>query len=221
MVQQKPPEVCKYKHEHTLILTMQKKKRKHGRKSVRKYSYTYGEFLTLLPCCRESHQQNLLDQLSTAGRPAFLLGKEVPENLNAITYGQLDDLARAAASDDPAAMCISIIMGIDIKDIHSLDVWEVFGFVNFCRKELERINALFESIKPNFTSKEIAAGVKSLKFGTFGVADWYARRMGIANQDEVFSVAWVRIYTCMKNDNMQNNYERRLRDEFLKESKRK
>lgn len=200
---------------------MRKKKRKRGQKGVRKYSYNYGEFLTLLPCCRESHQLNLMDQLSTAERPPYLLGKKVPENLNTITYGQLDDLARAAESEDPAAECISIIMGLDTKEIHSLDVWEVFGFINFCRKELERINALFESIKPNFTSKEIAAGVKNLKFGTFGVADWYARRMGITNQDEVFSVAWVRIYTCMKNDNQQNDYERRLREQYLKDNKQK
>lgn len=200
---------------------MRKNKRKRGRKSVRKYSYTYGEFLTLFPCCRESHQLNLLDQLSTAKRPAFLLGKEVPENFNTITYGQLDDLSRAAESSDPAASSLSIIMGFEPKQIYSLNVWEVFGFVNFCRSELERINKLFKSIKPRFSAKEIAAGVKEMSFGTFGVVDWYARRMGITNQDEVFSVAWVRIFTCMKNDNMQTEYEKRLRDQYMKESKRK
>lgn len=200
---------------------MQKKRRRRGRKNVRKYSYTYGEFLTLFPCCRESHQLHLLDQLSTAKRPAFLLGKEVPEDFNTITYGQLDDLARASDSKDPAASCLSIIMGFEPREVYSLNVWDVFGFVNFCKSEIERINKLFNSIKPKFTSKEIAAGVKDLKFGTFGVVDWYARRMGITNQDEVFSVAWVRIYTCMKNDNQQNDYERRLRDQYLKETKRK
>lgn len=200
---------------------MRKIKRKGRRKTVRKYSYTYGEFLTLIPCCRESHMEKLLDALRGAARPAFLCGKEVPANFNTITYGQLDDLARAATSDDPAAQSISIIMGLDKEQIYSLNVWDVFGFINFCEKELNRINKLFSSIKPKLSSKEIAAGVKELNFGTFGVVDWYARRMGITNQDEVFSVAWVRIYTCMKNDNMQNNYERRLREQYINNNNKK
>lgn len=180
------------------------------------FSYTYREFMTLFPCCRESHQLNLLDKLWKAEKPNFLLGKEVPQNFNTITYGQLDDLSRARDFDDPAARCLEVIMGFSKEQIYSLDVWDVFGFANFCLKELERINKLFSSIKQNHTSEELSAGIEDLNFGTFGVVDWYARRMGITNQDEVYGVAWIRIYTCMKNDNLQNLYERRLRDQYLK-----
>ena len=192
-----------------------RKKRNRKKYFSSKFSYTYGEFLVLLPCCRESHQLSLLDALGKAERPEYLLGKPVPQNLNTITYGQLDDLSRAAQSADPAARCIEVIMGLTSEQIYSLNIWDVYGFINFCTKELERINKLFLSIHTVHTSEEKSAGVDQLKFGTFGVVDWYARRMGITNQDEVYDVAWVRIFTCMKNDNMQNQYERRLRDIYI------
>lgn len=195
---------------------MKKRKRKRGQRKARKYSYNYREFLTLFPCCRESHQQNLLNQLWKAEKPQYLLGHKVPENFNTITYGQLDDLSRAKDCDDPVARCLEVIMGLSMAQINSLNVWDVFGFASFCLKELERINKLFHSIKQNHTSEEIAAGIEDLNFGTFGVVDWYAKRMGITNQDEVYQVAWIRIFTCMKNDNLQNEYERRLRDQYIK-----
>ena len=64
--------------------------------------------------------------------------------------------------------------------------------------------------KPN--ADEIAAGVESLKYGAFGVVDWYARRMGISDHDDVMSVKWFRIYECMRIDTETREYERRLRD---------
>lgn len=182
---------------------------------------TYGEFLVLFPCCTEEHQAELLDTLSHAERPAFVAGKEVPATLNMITYGQLDDLSRISTDSDPAARVFKILMDIEAPLVYQMNVFDVFGFLNFAKEEVKRINKLFADIAPSHTTEELAAGIEDLNFGTFGVIDWYARRMGITNQDEVYSVAWVRIYTCMKNDNEQNNYERRLRDEFLKESKRR
>lgn len=200
---------------------MRKRKRGKGKRTVRKYSYSYADFLILFPCCRESHQQYLLDSLWEAKRPKFLHGKEVPENFNTITYGQLDDLSRARDCEDPAMRCLEVIMGFSKTEILKLNVWDVFGFANFCLKELKRINDLFKSIKPNHTSEELAAGIEDLNFGTFGVVDWYAKRMGITNQEEVYNVAWIRIFTCMKNDNLQNQYERRLRDQYIKTNENK
>ena len=100
-----------------------------------------------------------------------------------------------------------------------VDVNDVFGFLSFVTKELEKINKLFSDIKQTFSKEEEAAGIKELDFGSFGVLDWYARRMGITNQNDVRDVAWVRIYQCMKNDNMQSEYERRLQKQYLNNSK--
>lgn len=191
------------------------------KRNRRKKITTYGEFLTLYPCCRPSHQEYLLKKLWKAGKPSFLHDKEVPENFNTITYGQLDDLSRARNSEDPAVTSIEIIMGMTAEEIYKLNVFDVFGFANFCLNELTRINKLFQSIKPSHSSEEIAAGINDLDFGTFGVVDWYAKRMGITNQDEVFNVAWIRIFTCMKNDNATNEYESRLHKQYIESAKRK
>lgn len=197
------------------------------KKSKRKSKFkmkptTYGEFLILLPLCHKDHQEELLQTLKQAKRPAFVLGKEVPENLNTITYGQLDDFSRIDdENEDPAVKVFSILLGLEAVDVYQLNVFDVFGMLNFVREELERINALFSSIKVTHSSEEIAAGVEDLNFGTFGVIDWYAKRMGITNQDEVYNVAWIRIYTCMKNDNDKAEYEQRLNKQYIEKSKRR
>lgn len=183
---------------------------------------TYGEFLVLLPLCHKDHQEELLETLKQAKCPAFVCGKEVPANLNTITYGQLDDFSRISQSEgDPAVQVFSILLGLEPPQVYELNVFDVFGMLNFVRSELERINALFASIQVTHSSEEIAAGIEDLNFGTFGVIDWYAKRMGITNQDEVFDVAWIRIYTCMKNDNEKAEYEQRLNKQYLEKAKRK
>lgn len=181
---------------------------------------TYGELLILLPCCTEEHTTELLGILAHAEKPTTLCGVEVPDNLNTITYGALDDLSRITKEDDPAARCANILLGLDPADVYASNVFDVFGFMHFVRSELERINKLFSSIKVTHSSEEIAAGVEDLNFGTFGIVDWYARRMGIKDHDEVYQVSWIRIYTCMKNDNAQSEYESRLHKQFMKKSKR-
>ena len=90
----------------------------------------------------------------------------------------------------------------------------MFGFTNFVTDELKRINGLFKGIKVNYSKEEIAAGIRELDFGSFGVLDWYAKRMGITNQNEVRDVAWVRIFQCMRNDCMRNNFERKLSQQY-------
>lgn len=198
---------------------MKKNRRRNRKKSE---LTTYGEFLVLFPLCHKDHQTELLDKLKSAKRPAFILGKEVPANLNTITYGQLDDFSRIDQNnEDPAAKVFAILMEMTPEQVYKLDVFDVFGVINFVRSELERINKLFASIKVTHTPEEIAAGVEDLNFGTFGVIDWYAKRMGITNQDEVYSVAWIRIYTCMKNDNEKVEYEQRLNKQYIEKAKRK
>lgn len=197
------------------------KRNRRNKKSKVKLT-TYGEFLTLLPLCHKDHKEELLETLKQAKRPAFVCGMEVPANLNTITYGQLDDFSRISQSEeDPAIPVFSILLGLKAPQVYQLNVFDVFGMLNFVRSELERINALFASIKVNYSAEEISAGVEELNFGTFGVIDWYAKRMGITNQDEVYSVAWIRIYTCMKNDNEKAEYEQRLNKQYMEKAKRR
>ena len=181
----------------------------------------YGEFLVLLQCCTDEHVLELMEQLSYAEKPSTICGHEVPGDLNMISYGMLDDFSRISANEDPAAQILKIMFDVDYVDVCEANVFDVFGFLNFVKREIERINKLFKSIKVSFSSEEIAAGVESLDFGTFGVVDWYSRRMGITNQDEVYDIGWIRIFTCMKNDNEKSEYEARLHKQYLAKAKRK
>lgn len=120
-----------------------------------------------------------------------------------------------------AGSSFSWLMRLSQEEVYKLNVFDVFGVINFVRSELDRINKLFASIKVAHSPEEIAAGVENLNLGTFGVIDWYAKRMGITNQDDVYSVAWIRIYTCMKNDNEKAEYEQRLNKQYAEKAKRK
>ena len=71
------------------------------------------------------------------------------------------------------------------------------------------------------TAKEKQAGVEKLQFGLFGILDWYAKRMGITDHDDVLTVPWLRIYKCMDMDNKVEQYQRRLNDISMQEARRK
>lgn len=195
--------------------------KRHKRNPHGLESCSYGDFLILLPLCVEESRRSIIGNLNAVGRPNYIGNIQVPDNLNGITYGKLDDLSRVGSEKDPMASLLEILLDLKPEDIYRLPVTKVFGFSNFVVKEVERINSLFAAIKLDHTSEEISAGIESLNFGSFGVLDWYARRMRITNQNEVRSVPWVRIYTCMKNDTAQAAYERRYNKVILENAKRR
>ena len=180
---------------------------------------TYKDFLTLFPHCEKNVQDDLVNRLQEQPCPSTFCGKEVPENLNALSYGTLDDLRTAAGAEDPISACCNVLLGIEPHQLLNADVNDVFGFLSFIKRELEKINKLFTALHQTYSKEEEAAGIRELDFGSFGILDWYARRMGITNQNEVRDVAWVRIYQCMKNDNMQSEFERRLHKQYMNNSK--
>lgn len=60
-----------------------------------------------------------------------------------------------------------------------------------------------------------------MRFGLFGMLDWYAVRMGISDHDQVLKTPWLRIYKCMEMDNKRSVYERNLQKLQAEEMKRK
>ena len=181
----------------------------------------YKDFLLLFPYADKEVQEELIKRLREQPRPDKLCGKDVPKDLNGISYGMLDDLRTATGNDDIAGACAKVLLGVEPEDLLKEDANDVFGFTSFVTEELKRINKIFQSIKVNYSKEEIAAGVKELDFGSFGVLDWYARRMGITNQNEVREVAWVRIFQCMKNDALKNEYERKLAKQYRPKTHKK
>ena len=181
---------------------------------------TYAQFIKTIDLCSDEQKQEYFDILRHQPRPDALCGRNVPATLNVLSYGQLDDLRDASSKTNDIELAVEltrVLFGEELN-LFGEDVNKVFGFVRFCTEELKRINELFSRLKPQYSSEELAAGADKLDFGSFGVLDWYAKRMGITNQNEVRSVAWVRIYQCMKNDHEQQMFERRLHEVYMRKS---
>ena len=192
-------------------------KRKHKEEMA---APTYMQYLKQIDLCSKEVQEEYFDILKHQPRPDTLCGRKVPVNLNCLSYGQLDDLRDASSKKNDIELAIALTKAVFEEELNLFDedVNKVFGFVLFCTAELKRINELFLQLKPSYTSEEKAAGVEKLDFGSFGVLDWYAKRMGITNQNDVRSVAWVRIFQCMKNDHLQQQFERKLHDVYMRKS---
>lgn len=186
-----------------------------------KRAYTYREVVQLWRFCSSESQNQIAAALDAAKKPGWFAGKETPGNLNLLSYGTLDDLSTIAKRTgvDPMLEAVAHIMDVDKAVAAEQNAFDVFGLGKWIAKEVERINKLFAAIAPHYSSEEIAAGVRSLNFGPFGVLDWYAHRQGIADQNQVRDVAWVRIYTCMANDNKKAEYEKRLNKQYQQKYK--
>ncbi len=155
--------------------------------------------------------QKELDELP---RPDVLCGVTTPTTLNDLTMGQLAELLTAGTED--IFKVIKSIIGVDAESVLKEPYERVIGFLNFVTREAQRIGDLFKSIKTAYTTEQIAAGVDDLNFGIFGTIDWYARRMGIHDHDEVMKVCWVRIWQCAKNDADTAAYDKRLNEIITK-----
>ena len=155
-------------------------------------------------------------------RPPFVGGHEVPENLNQLTMGQLIDLSQLGDAEESLYQIVTTVLGMTHEEVEQARAVDVVMMIGWVTSEVERINKLFESTdttKP--TQQEKEAGIDTLRFGFFGMLDWYAVRMGISDHDQVLQTPWLRIYKCMDMDNKRNQYERNLQKIQEREMNRK
>jgi hypothetical protein len=143
-----------------------------------------------------------------------------PEDLNGLNIGQLIEIGEANGTDADYRI-VSIVLDMDKAQTDNCRATEVVAFLSWIGRQVKRINKLFESIQTRPTAKEKQAGVDNLQFGLFGILDWYAKRMGITNHDDVLTVPWLRIYKCMDMDNKTERYQRRLNEISMQEARRK
>lgn len=145
-----------------------------------------------------------------------IAGIACPENLNALTIGDIIELAdMKGTSLDIFRACTKYVLHISSytdEEVMELPAPRVYGFINFVREELERITALFESIKIKPTPEQVEAGIEQLNFGMFGLLDNYARRMGITSHDEAAKTPWLNVFATTKIDNATLQYRERLAD---------
>lgn len=146
--------------------------------------------------------------------PKVFCKRNVPDSLQMVTFGMLTELQNAPVDNDYLKSCcalVSKLTGVPADIVASKRAYDVLGIVNMIQSEMERIGKLFKSLQTDKTSDELAAGIDKLEFGTFGLVDWYAQRMGIIDHEEVFKTPWARVYQCMKIDHENNEFEKRYR----------
>ena len=180
----------------------------------------FAMFVALMPYMTAESIQSLV----LIGVPETFNRKPVPKDLQLATFGMLTRLQTAPKDNDYLKTCcalVSVFTGMTPERVASRPAIDVLGIVNMLQREMERIGKLFQSLNADKTSEEVNAGIDKLNFGAFGIVDWYAKRMGIVDHEEVFATPWARIFQCMKIDFENNEFEKRYRKIVEQKYKRK
>lgn len=150
-------------------------------------------------------------RLAAIPAPARFLGKPMPQSLDALSFEGLSRLWLVRTSEELLVVGASVLFGIGRDHaLYDAPALQVAGFMNWLTAELQRVNNLWNGIRSTRTAEESMAGIDELAFGAFGIADWYARRMGMHNHDDAFSTPWPRIWQCLRNDTEEAEYRKRL-----------
>lgn len=185
----------------------------------------FGDFMFFMPYLLDEVRESNIEKLNKAPKPKHIFGSDVPDDLNLISFGQYSDLCDILGQKEQDKIIVGIIEimfpNVSKEQMNNSDAYDIWGYCNWVISEVNRINKLFSAIKIDYTPQEKKAGIEKLQFGTFGILDWYAKRMGITDQNQVNSEKWVRIFQCMKNDNEEAEFNRRLQKVYENEAKHK
>lgn len=154
--------------------------------------------------------EDIINGLKEIACPARIEGKEALQDLNDITLGQLIQLKSIAAEKGIFVAISEVLLGKDEEWMMQAPAIEMLGLRNMVVAEQDRIAELFASLHREPDAAQVMAGIEKLNFGMFGLADWYAKRMGISDHDVAFNTPWVRIWQCRKNDLEEAEYNDRL-----------
>lgn len=154
-------------------------------------------------------------------RPNMVGGNEVPQDLNGLTFGQLLSLTGVEKERDIFILPCRVLFGMEEKDVLECRAVDVVRFSSWVAREVKRIGMLFDKCHNEPRVQEVQAGIQRINFGVFGVVDWYAKRMGITDHEEVEKVPWVRVYKCMQMDAEVEAFNRRLNEIYRRENERR
>lgn len=87
---------------------------------------------------------------------------------------------------------------------------DALRFILKVRDDMNMIVRVFNEIKYKPTPEEKKAGIDKINGSLHNVADWYARRMGIQDVEQVYLLPWTRIYAALKIDVTDINFRRSL-----------
>ncbi len=161
-------------------------------------------------------------RLAAVPAPVAVLGRRLPASLDALSFEALSRLWAVRTSAELLTVGAEVVLGLSSRAVLTqAPALQVIGFCNWLMRELERVNVLWAEIRSTRTSEEVMAGVDDLAFGAFGLADWYARRMGMHNHDEAFATPWPRVWQCLRMDTAESEYRKRLQKIINDKTRRK
>ena len=169
---------------------------------------TFDKFLLL----EKALTVDCLQMFAKAPKPEVLAGKPVPQNLNGMTLGQLAQLKVLGEKNVSAMEVVTILLEVTPDELMKAPAADVIGFMTWAGQELEHIMKLFKSTEIPPTPEETEARVGIKNAGIFGLVDWYARRMGYKDHEEVFALPWPRVYKCLEIDAENEKLKRRIND---------
>lgn len=175
----------------------------------------YGEFLILI----EHSCSDIEEGLKRIEK--FNLSDLFSVNFEDLTFGKLRELQeQIRTTKDIFHKPFEILLNIPPEEYKEMKAVDCIRFVLHVKSSLEEITKLFDSIQSKPTEEEIKAGINKLSGGFFATADWYARRMGITNHDDVDNVKWGIIYLAKKKDSEEYQFQERYRKVIEQKHKR-
>lgn len=165
---------------------------------------TLNELLLILP-----QVENFEAWAESLPYPSTVAGHAVP-NLDSITLGQYLDLSHI----NPDALIFEtyrIMMPYKLPDevIGCFDAAEIVGLVWNVKKTVEKLNAAFESLSPELSDEERAAGIP--EFGVMGLVDFASKRFNRTYADAMQLPAW-EVYQALQIENETAEYRKRLQE---------
>ncbi len=165
---------------------------------------TLNELLLILPFV-----ENFNEWAESLPYPGMVAGHAVTQP-DALTLGQYLDLSHVS----PDALIFEtarILMPYKLPDevIGCFDSAEIIGLVWGIKKAVEQLNAAFQSLSPELSNEEKAAGVP--EFGCMGLVDFAPKRFGKTYGDAMQLNAW-EVYQAFQIEHETAEYRKRLQD---------
>lgn len=179
---------------------------------------TYGEYLLI----GETIDDLSVAVLKDAAFPRTIVGNELPDSLEGLTYGQLLDIQHASGHDHTLLMeALRCLYGITSdRMVVEEDVKAVYGFLRFIATQLAKVDKAFKSIQRKPSNEEIEAGVEEIGIGAVGLLDWYAKRQGLKSFRDTLGVKWIDIWSVMRIDAKNADFKKNLEDVYKRKHRR-
>ena len=163
---------------------------------------TLNELLLILPCV-----ENFNDWAESLPLPEKLGNYQTP-NLDGMTLGQYMALAHVDA-ENLLFEATRIMLPYKLPDevIGNFDASEVVGFVWHLSKTVNQLNELFESLNPELSNEEKAAGPPNI--GVMGLIDFASTRFSKTYSEAEQINVW-EVYEAMRIATETAEYKKRL-----------